>query len=129
MATRTSRQALAWILSESLRPTRSYRGLCLRAVREAYGVAAMHPTARAAWQAIPDAQRFRSAPPVGVPLYWKVGEYWHIGVSLGSGVCWSTDILRSGRFDVVPIGLLERKWGADYLGWSRLLNGVLLPER
>lgn len=129
MAARRPNQALAWCLAESLDPTGSYQGLCLRFVREAFNVRAMHPSAKAAWKAIPDEQRHRSTAPPGVPVYWRVAEHWHIAVSLGAGVCWSTDILRRGRADVVPLRVIENRWGADYLGWSRLLNGVQLPER
>lgn len=129
MIRRSSREALAWALSESLRPKRSYEGLCLRAVRSALNVPSLYPDAHAAWDGVPASDRFRTLPPPGKPIFWRVGKHGHVALSCGFGVCWSTDILRRGKFDVVPLAFIEDRWGAAFLGWSESLNGVDLRPR
>lgn len=128
-ATRPPREALAWVLIESLRPTASYEGLCLRGVRTALSIPALYPSAIKAWEAVPGDERNRTLPPPGKPIFWALGKHGHVALSCGFGVCWSTDILRRGKFDVVPTALIERRWGGRYLGWSESLNGVSLPLR
>ncbi len=48
----------------------------------------------------------------------------HVAISAGNGWCWSTDILRPGRWDRVRIDDLAKRWNMKYLGWSETLNGV-----
>ncbi len=60
-------------------------------------------------------------------MFWEVGEFWHVAVHIGSWVYLSNDVQRAGLIDVVPGALIRQRWGARYLGWSSLLNGVRLP--
>lgn len=126
---RSSRDALAWALSESLRPTRSYEGLCLRFVRECFGIPPLFGTAAAAWEGTAPGDRSRTLPPPGKPVFWAVGSHGHVALSCGFGLCWSSDITRRGRINVVPLAVVEARWGARFLGWSESLNGVDLRPR
>lgn len=64
--------------------------------------------------------------PAGVPIWWGGGsaDHGHVAISAGGGLCWSTDIQRTGMFDKVPITDINRKWGLPFLGWTEDINGV-----
>jgi hypothetical protein len=114
-------------MRESLHPQKDYSGFCLKAVREMLLIPVRDPSAKAAWEATPDRHRHQGMPPPGAPVFFQVGKFWHVALSAGFWLCWSTDVLRKGRFDVLPISEVERLWGAQYLGWSTTLNGKLVP--
>jgi hypothetical protein len=63
-------------------------------------------------------------PPRGRGVFWGGGSHdnGHEAISAGEfdGVwhIWSTDILRPGFWDFVPLSLIEQKWGLTYLGWA-----------
>ena len=58
-------------------------------------------------------------PPRGSLLFWDTGRRaGHVAISLGDGKIVSNDILTPGEIDVVPASLIERRWGARYLGWT-----------
>jgi hypothetical protein len=124
---RTPDEAIAWGIRQSISPTQSYRGLCLQFVRHALGVPREFPSARSAWEALPATEHRQGRPPAGAPVFWEVGEFWHVAVHIGSWVYLSNDVQRAGLIDVVPGALIRQRWGARYLGWSSLLNGVRLP--
>lgn len=65
-------------------------------------------------------------PPAGVPVFWSGGSAGagHVAISDGKGNVWSTDIERSGKWDLVPVADIHARWGLKYLGWSERLNGV-----
>ena len=64
--------------------------------------------------------------PAGVPVWWGGGssDHGHVAITAGGGMCWSTDIKREGRYDLVPIAEISRKWGLPLLGWTEDINGV-----
>lgn len=64
--------------------------------------------------------------PAGVPVWWGggSGDHGHVAISAGAGMCWSTDIERTGRYDLVPITRIRDRWGLPLLGWSEDINGV-----
>lgn len=102
---------------------------CLMQVRKAFGIAAKYPTAYAAWLGAGGAAGVNTHTliPAGpnVPIFFKGrGAAGHIAISAGNGWCWSTDILRPGRWDRVRIEDLAKRWNMKYLGWSETLNGV-----
>jgi len=123
---RSPEAALAAAIRESLHATRDYRGLCLRAVRQLLAVPARDPNARAAWEATPARDRHEGHPPPGAPIFWAVGRYGHVALSAGAQLCWTTDLLRPGKLDVVPLVQIRHLWGADLHGWTSSLNGVRL---
>lgn len=68
--------------------------------------------------------------PAGVPVYWGGGsqDNGHIAVSLGNGMCRSTDAAGAGRVGTVPLDYPVRQWGMPYLGWSEDLYGYVIPD-
>lgn len=87
-------------------------------------------TARAAWSLVPVAQRHgHLVPPAGRPVFFQTNNAaWHVTMSDAEPWwLWSTDILRSGKLDRVPKSLIQRRWGARYLGWTSSLNGFVFP--
>lgn len=103
-------------------------GLCLRMVRTCYGVPAQAPDATAAWVNAKLKHRTTDPDtiPRGAPIFWTGGSqgHGHIAIATGNGHCWSTDILRPGYFDHVPIDLIRTKWGLPLVGWTEDLNSV-----
>lgn len=103
-------------------------GLCLQRVRLCYHVDAKYPDAASAWRNAthrhPETKP--SAFPRGVPVFWTGGSsrHGHIAIATGDGECWSTDILRGGHWDKVPIGLIHQRWGLTLVGWTEDLNGA-----
>lgn len=109
----------------------SEAGMCLREVRECFGVGPTSPPTDDAAEAWQRAKRkhLETSPgdiPRGVPVFWTGGSsgHGHIAISTGDGRCWSTDIERPGYFDRVPISLIGTRWGLQLVGWSEDLNGV-----
>lgn len=123
MTARTSLQSISAAAAEEQSASRDWTGWCLKFVRIMLGVAASHPSAIKAW----DGAKFKhttGTPPKGVPIFWRIGEFGHVALSDGNGYCYSTDILRRGKVDRVPIARIASRWGAKYLGWTEDLNGV-----
>ena len=57
--------------------------------------------------------------PRGALLFWDTGlRAGHVALSLGDGMIASNDVLTPGEIDVVPASLVEKRWGARYLGWT-----------
>lgn len=118
--------------SESRTPT-SEAGMCLREVRECFGVGPGASDAIGAWNAA-EHKHHETDPhkiPRGVPVFWAGGSagHGHIAISTGFAKCWSTDIRRSGFFDRVPITEIHEKWGLTLLGWTEDLNGVRVYKK
>lgn len=67
-----------------------------------------------------------NAVPRGVPFWWSGGSHdnGHVAPSTGAGRCMSTDILRPGFYDDVPLALIAQKWGLHPLGWTEDIGGV-----
>ncbi len=120
-ATARGSRALAWMLSQSRNPSKSWLNLCLQDVRMSLGVGQKYPDATAAWYATK--KRHTGTPPPGVPVWWT-GGHGHVALSAGGGYAWSNDILRKGQIDKVPIELITKKWGKPYQGWSEDINDV-----
>lgn len=108
-------------------------GECLKECHEVYGIPTDGtPSAAAAWAAakykhpVPaDLDRI----PLGAFLFWIGTKFGHIAIYAGHGMCWSTDILRPGHWDLVPVGLIAQKWGAQhrFAGWSEDVDGERVP--
>lgn len=122
LAIRTAR-----LRSQSPRPT-SEPGMCLREVRECYAVPAMYMDAAQAWEQAKHKHRTGDPAdiPRGAPVFWTGGSegHGHIAIGTGWGKCWSTDILRPGYFDKVPVDMIRARWGMRLVGWTEDLNGV-----
>lgn len=101
-------------------------GYCLRTVRDPeYRVPALWPDAETAWEN--GAPQHRTSDPVaiprGAPVYWTNGRHGHIALSLGGGLCRTTDYHRPGYVDVALISRLAPWCGGQLVGWAETLNG------
>lgn len=67
-----------------------------------------------------------AAVPRGVPFWWSGGsnDNGHVAPTEGASYCMSTDILRGGYYDHVPLSLIAKKWGLTPLGWTEDIDGV-----
>lgn len=131
---RSSPIARARVASRATRPTHDI-GMCLKAVRECYGIPALgdfdgdgDADAMDAWKAAKHKHRVSDPRkiPRGVPVFWSGGtrRHGHVAIATGFvGRCWSTDIKRAGFFDKAPIDLITERWGMTLLGWVEDLNG------
>lgn len=72
-------------------------------------------------------KRTNGNPPAGACVYWAVGRYGHIALSLGGGYVRSTDWPSKGSVGTVSISRLSSAWGATYRGWSADYAGHPIP--
>lgn len=123
--------ALAWARDQIARPSQDWTQLCLAFTRQAYGLPPVHPSAKAAWEAAEHKHPTTDASsiPFGVPVFWRVGRYWHVAPSAGGGRVISTDVRRRGKPDLVTIDSVSTAWGATLLGWTEDLNGSTVWRR
>ena len=102
-------------------------GMCLATVRGYYGVEPKYPSAERAWYAAEHKHTVPSSKvPRGVPVFWTNGRYGHVAISLGNGLCLSTDWKENGRIDVARIDDITRRWGQTFRGYTNDLNGVIV---
>lgn len=105
----------------------SWRGLCLSFVRQSFGVEARIPTAGQSWDASRHKHVVRSGAqiPAHVPVHFEMPTVAdHVALSIGGGLCLSSDAVRTGKVDVISIDRLARKWGVSRIGWTEDMNGV-----
>jgi hypothetical protein len=107
-------------------------GTCLMQVRKCYGIGSNFPSAAKAWAGAN--HKHRSGPngiPRGVPVFWVGGShgFGHIAISLGDGLCETTDFVNRGGFGVAHIDDITRSWGLTFEGWTEDLNGVRVWEK
>lgn len=125
---RTSVEALAVAKDWSNRRLYVGVGMCLKTVRQYYGVSSKYGTAAESWYAadhkvhVSDGRNI----PRGVPVYWTNGRAGHIAISLGGGLCYSTDWKESGKIDVAVINEIGPRWGQTLAGYAREVNDVVV---
>lgn len=122
-------QAIANAANQSAHGPTYGVGECLWRVHDAYGVPSNGTHDAAAMWAASTAKHGQTDPhliPRGAPVFWTGGThgYGHVAIGAGAGRCWSTDILRPGRFDLVDIDLIRRQWGLRLVGWTEDIDGV-----
>ena len=131
--TATRQQAVA----NALKATTNVPRYCAQWTRTMFGVAALGDfdgdgaaDAEDMWKAAKHKHPGDYTAPAGVPVYWSGGsqDNWHIAVSLGNGMCRSTDGGGSGKVATVPLDFPVRQWGMPYLGWSEDLYGNVIPD-
>lgn len=118
--------AVAWGRSQVDAPIKDFHRLCLQFVRMSYGLPAVYPDAGTAWNAAVHRHETQDASsiPAGVPVFWELPSVAdHVALSIGGGLCLSTDAKRRGRVDVVPIDSITTAWGGQLQGWTEDLNG------
>lgn len=127
-------QAIANARRQSAEGPKYAKGMCKKAVREAYGVESDgSEDATEAWERADlkhDVRPGREIPR-GALIWWTggTGGHGHVAISLGGGMCLSTDILRNGYFDQVPVASIATTWPKVTLaGWSEDIDGVRVWE-
>lgn len=118
--------ALAYAKAQHAHASQDWSNQCLKFVRTSYGAPAMGGDAHSAWDAAkvkhPRLSDRDTAPPKGVPVFFRGGPHGHTAISDGGGWCWSTDYKRQGKVDRVRIVDIERGWGVAYRGWTEDVN-------
>jgi hypothetical protein len=101
-------------------------GMCQQFVRTCFDVGSGAPSAIAAWNASNHKHRVSHGAqvPRAVPIFWSGGSFGHTAISLGNGLCRSTDWPGRGQIGTVAIDTLSARWGKTFLGWSETENGV-----
>lgn len=123
---RTGQAALNWCAAQVAHPSQDWHNWCLVFSRMAFGVGPKYPDASQGWYNATYKHPGTATPPAAVPVWWTGGSqgHGHVAVSDGNGYCYSSDILRYGKIDRVPIALINQKWGLPYKGWTEDINGV-----
>lgn len=103
-------------------------GQCLKTVRGWYDVNSRYPTAASGW-ANAEFKHPREDGrdcPRGAPVWWTGGSRGagHVAISVGGGVCISTDWKRAGRADYANINEITSRWGLDFKGYTNDVNGI-----
>jgi hypothetical protein len=124
-APRTGRAVLDWVRSIS-RWTPA--GMCQQFTRMSFGVGSYYGTAADAWHGADKrhpTSNTRSIPPA-VPVFWLGGRrgYGHAAVSLGNGLCRSTDWPSKYSVGTARIDDISRAWGQRFQGWTEDINEV-----
>ncbi|MGY2703351.1 glycoside hydrolase family 25 protein [Nocardioides sp. HB32] len=126
---RTPEQAIAAARNQSQHGPKFGVGECKMRCRDAYNVPSDgSPSAADAWSRARHKHAVTNVKdiPRGALIWWTGGSHgWgHVAISAGDGKCWSTDIGRSGYFDLVDLDLIHTKWGLTLVGWSEDIDGV-----
>jgi hypothetical protein len=117
--------ALSKAAAESAHRSRDWFGFCLMFVRTCLGIPKFYDEAEDAWAGALH-KHTTGTPPAGSAIFYAGGQHGHVTLSAGGGMCWSTDLLRRGQVDKVPVNAPVAKWGYRYLGWTEDLNGYSL---
>lgn len=129
---RTRREAVAWARRMIDTPDEDYRRECLKFVRKAFDLPPVEPNAGLAWDHAKVKHRTSNpgAFPFGVSAFWETpGDADHVALTIGGGLCISTDVKRTGRVDIVRIASIGPAWGATLLGWTEDLNGFTVYRK
>ena len=115
--------AIRWARGQIISRSQNWDHMCQSFVRQSFGLPGIYDTASEAWFA---GLKRGNTPindiPAGVPVYWGPN---HVALSTGGGNCISTDVLRAGWPDEVPIATLHNgvHWSLTFRGWSPEVSG------
>lgn len=122
--TRTGNDAVAWARNHMRWP----QGYCLQYVRTCFDVGSKYYDATTAWENARYKHRTENggACPRAVPIWWTGGSsgHGHVALSIGGGMCISTDAAGPGKNARININELTRRWGLNFQGWTEDINGV-----
>ena len=129
---RDASQAAAW--AEVHEGAVGWRTTCLSLVRRAWDLPTQDSYPQLEWDTVPLTSRHSDTrPPVGAPCFWKgPTAQGHAGIVVeyrgAVPHIATTDVVRLGRVDVVPLRKIEQVWpSAHWLGWTSQLQGKSLP--
>lgn len=107
-------------------------GYCLKAIRTIFAVDALYVSAAEAWAGAKFKHKVTRGDevPRATPVYWTGGSqgYGHVAISVGGGLCRSTDWKRVGYVDLARIDDITAKWGQQFQGWARDINAVTVKD-
>jgi hypothetical protein len=129
---RSAAEVLAYCRAEHDSREAQWYGYCQKFTRSAFGVGSLYGSAVAAWNGADMRHGVSSGAqvPRAVPVFWTGGShgYGHVAVSVGGGLCWSTDFRRHGDVDLVRIDDITRSWNLHLAGWSEDINEVTVYQ-
>jgi hypothetical protein len=102
--------------------------MCLRFVREMFGIPAGAPDAATAWHRATVRHEGDRNPPDGVAAFYLGGSagHGHVAITEDGGIR-GTDAPTRGRVGFVPLDWPERHWNMRYVGWTEDINDVPIP--
>lgn len=125
---RTPAQALEAARNQSKNGPRFGVNECKKRIRLLYLVPSDgSDTAAIAWTRTEFRRPVATAMPKGTLVWWTGGASGagHVAIYAGDGKVWSTDILRDGYFDLVPLEQIVRDWpNLRLAGASHDIDGV-----
>lgn len=128
---RTKHQAHRFAFDAVQSGRRDWHGLCLKFVRECFGVDALYPDAMTAWEeaATKHHTTDESRVPNVRPAWFRGGEHWHIVFGIGNAKCISSDIDADepGAVKVCRLTAIEDAWGYEFVGWADEVNEERVP--
>ncbi|MGH3357240.1 MAG: hypothetical protein ACRDO7_00455 [Nocardioidaceae bacterium] len=132
-ATRSAKEAVAWIRNQHRIGSTAWGGMCLSDCRQAWGLPGVYPSAKVAWANAKKKHRFTNedAIPYGAPVWSDRpggSTFGHIFLAGGTDkngrrIFWSNDIGGFGRIVPVSLDAFRTRWGHEILGWAEDLNG------
>lgn len=110
----------AYAKSEHQNPSQNWHNKCQMFARSCVGAAAWAPSARQAANAIPQKYRHTNTPPPGALVYYGSSSsgYGHVTYMSEGGKCWSNDLVRDGKIDLVDWKRPVHQWGLAYRFWT-----------
>lgn len=114
------RESLSFAESQRLHPTQDWTNFCQMFSRMCVGADSWAPSARLAFNAIPYDHRHSGKPPAGSLAYFgysDVGFGHVVWIKDNAGNCYSNDIKRKGKIDIVKYDVFPEVWGLPYRGW------------
>lgn len=128
MALRTPNEAVDYAMT---RLTSGYNGLCLAHVQDAYGAAAVEPSAISAWTNSRHKHQTTNlaSAPYGAPVYWSQpgNPYGHIALHLDGDRMYTTDS-GVGHPHEASMSDWQNRYGYRPLGWTEDIEGQPIPE-
>ena len=113
-------------------PSQDWEGYCLRFVRTMFDVGPLFSSASRAWEGADYKHPVSTGVvvPRGVPVFWLGGSqgFGHVAVSVGGGMCWSTDWGGPGQVNLADINTITTRWNLTLAGWSEDLNQTRVWE-
>lgn len=117
LSPRNGAEAVVYAKRMSARRTYVGVGMCLKTVRGYYGINSKYPDAESGYNHTKYRHRVDiNDIPAGVVIWWTNGRHGHVAISIGNGLCLSTDWKERGKIDVARIADIGPRWGQTFQG-------------